>query len=403
MRKYLLVLAQVFNLLLPFAILPMLSSRLGAEKFGEYAVWISVASFLTIISDWGFNVYGVSKVSALDTLERAFVFLIEVTVFKLLIGLIIILGGVFFLSALPNFGDVFSFLASSSIILGGILYPLWFYNGINKVGLALAVILLCRILQLILTYYFIVSPSDLNFALFMVGLPQIISVILFFIILRMVGSSFFSVVKLCTLAAVRKHASESVGLFLSSALTSSIITLSTAVLGNFVNKGVVGSFYIADRGVRALLSLYSAFSSGVQAEFGALKGDDLRRAYIGRQLIIATALSLVFLGAYFYVGNFFIFLFAGKAAAGVVEILNFYVFIVPIVIFSNIFGVQILLSAFKYSDFSRNITAGVVLYWLAVFPVGLFAGVNGFLSLLLAVEIFILFCMCRSCKIHRLI
>lgn len=404
MRKYLMVVAQVFNLMLTFIILPVLNARLGPDVFGKYAVWISTATFITILTDWGFNVYGVSEASRRSkNFPDAFRFLLEVSGFKLTVGILatVVLSLVLFLLSGPE--NAGHFLAASIVILGGVTFPLWFYNGIDKVGYALATIIPLRVLQLLVLLAVVTAPRDLNLALVLAGMPQVLSAGLLLLIASRNGVRLRTVAQSGRLQSTMHHVVTSTRLFASSILTASFTNLSAVVLSLFASKDVVGHFYLADRAIRALLSLFAAFSSGVLAERTEPlhKGDGSRFAV--RALVLSLAAAAAVLLGFFMIGPLVLHPLLGDSTDTVVKILDSYIFIIPIVFASNVLGVQVLLPARHYSAFANNITMGIVVYWLLVFPVGFLGGVGGYLYLLLGTEFIITTLMYRSCRRNGLV
>lgn len=404
MRKYLMVAVQAFNLVLPFVILPVLHARLGPDVFGNYAVWISTATFITILTDWGFNVYGVSVASSRSKDHPdAFRFLLEVSGFKLAIGILVavVLSSVLYFVSGPE--DAGHFLAASSVVFGGIAFPLWFYNGINKVGYALATIVPLRVLQLLVLLAIVTTPQDLNLALTLAGLPQVLSAGLLFFIASRNGVRLRAVALSCRLKSMVHHVVMSTRLFASSILTGSVINLSSVVLSLIVSKDVVGHFYLADRALRALLSLYAAFSSGVLAERTELLREENSTHYAVSALLLSLGASAVVLLGFFTIGGYVLHPLLGASTGAVLKILDTYIFIIPIVFASNVLGVQVLLPARHYSVFANNIAVGVVVYWFLVLPAAYFGGLYGYLCLLLGTEFIIGLLMYRSCRRHGLI
>ena len=131
------------------------------------------------------------------------------------------------------------------------------------------------------------------------------------------------------------------------------------------------------------------------------KGDGSRFAV--RTLVISLVAAGVVLLCFFMIGQLVLHPLLGESTVAVVKILDTYIFIIPIVFASNVFGVQLLLPARHYSSFANNITLGIVIYWFLVFPVGFLGGLEGYLHLLLGVEFFITMLMYRSSRRNGLI
>lgn len=404
MRKYLMIVAQAFNLLFPFLVLPVLSDRLGPDEFGSYAIWISLATFITIVTDWGFNVYGVSETSSRsgDYVE-AFRFLFEVSAFKLLFGALVVGGLALILYFATGAAGSVHFLAASTVVFGGMAFPLWFYNGLNKVGYALAAIVPLRLIQLLLVLVAVTTPQDLNLALLLAGLPQIFAAGLILFIAWGKRVRLLRVMMSCRFHSAVDHVVRSTGLFASSIMTASLNTLAPIVLSLFASKDIVGYFYLADRALRAVLSLFAAFSSGVLAERSGSVRKNGSTDHARRSVLFSTGASAIVLLGFFTIGDLVLRPILGDSTDGVVRILDVYIFIIPIVFASNVLGVQVLLPERHYSVFSRNIIIGVMIYWIAVFPASYLEGLLGYLFTILAAELIIGILMYRSCRKFLLI
>ena len=129
-----LLVLQAANYLLPLLILPFLVRVLGTDKFGLVMFAQSLAVFLTVFVDFGFNLSGTREISlARDDKNKLSEIFNAIMIVKLL--LIVVAFGI--LCIIVNVFTRFSidknvYLLSFGIVIGQALFPVWFFQGIEN-------------------------------------------------------------------------------------------------------------------------------------------------------------------------------------------------------------------------------------------------------------------------------
>ncbi|MEM6484270.1 MAG: oligosaccharide flippase family protein [Pseudomonadota bacterium] len=146
-----LAVVQAFNYVSPIVLLSVLTKTLGFSEYSRLAFVLAVASFASIVIDFGFNLSAVARVSKYRTSRTTLCSaLASVTTSRLLILFVVVVlislliqkNSLFANYALPLF-------ASTILLLANALLPLWFFQGLEKMHLVMFVQVLSKILTLV--------------------------------------------------------------------------------------------------------------------------------------------------------------------------------------------------------------------------------------------------------------
>ena len=127
-------LIQGLNYLLPLLVLPYLLKVLSPESFGVFAYSQAFVQFLILIVDFGFNLTITKKISSLseDSPEVVNIYwLISFIKFCFFVGLSLLVLLIFYF--VPSMEIYRTAVLWSLITLAGtVLFPVWLYQGLNK-------------------------------------------------------------------------------------------------------------------------------------------------------------------------------------------------------------------------------------------------------------------------------
>ena len=148
-----LTMLQGANYILPLLILPYLVRVLGAEKFGLVMFAQSFATFLMVFVDFGFNISGTREISLNRTNKGK---ISEIFISIIIIKIILILAAFGFLYFAVTFIDRFSidpyvYLLSFGVVIGQALFPVWFFQGIEKMQFVTLINILSKTIFTILS------------------------------------------------------------------------------------------------------------------------------------------------------------------------------------------------------------------------------------------------------------
>jgi len=124
---------QVANYLFPLITLPYIVRVIGPAKYGLINFAAAFIAYFNLICDYGFSLSGTKKFSIIrddkEKLSKTFSTILSI---KLLLSLIsaFVLGIIVLLIPIFN-GHWEVYLLSSGFVIGGVLFPNWFYHGIE--------------------------------------------------------------------------------------------------------------------------------------------------------------------------------------------------------------------------------------------------------------------------------
>ena len=254
-KNYLaLLFIQGANFILPLIILPYLVRVLGSEKFGLVMIAQSVALFLTIIVDFGFNISATKEVAYLkndkEKLSQFYWNIVFVKLILIIITFIILLGMTFFINKFKL--DPLVYLFSFGLVLGQAIFPTWFFQGIEKMQVITFVTVGAKLFFTLSLFFVVFNPDDYLYVPIFNGLGFIISG-LFGFIFSLQYVKFISP-KLLQIKDIIKNSSS---LFFSNLAVSFYTSSNVIILGFFAGDSIAGIYSSMEKLILAIKSIYT--------------------------------------------------------------------------------------------------------------------------------------------------
>jgi PST family polysaccharide transporter len=277
------------NFILPLIIFPYLVRTLGSEKYGLVMVAQSVALFLTIIVDFGFNISATREVANLknnkEKLSQFYwnVFSIKlaliVITFLLLLGLII---------CVDKFRiDPLVYLFSFGLVLGQAIFPTWFFQGIEKMQVITIVNVAAKLFFTISLFFVVLSPADYEYVPIFNGLGFVISGLFGFVFSLQYVKFVFP-----KRSQVKKIIENSSSLFFSNFAVSLYTSCNTLILGFFAGDSIAGVYASMEKLILAIKSMYAPLYQAIFPNLSTKPYDEIR-SYIDKMRIPIGFLGLV--------------------------------------------------------------------------------------------------------------
>lgn len=147
-------LLQALNLLTPLLLVPFVVKTLGIKNYGWIAICQSFIGYITILVDYGFNLTAVRDISSANQNKEVISKIYSsVTVIKITFSLLILLILYVISKSFFSNNDVALYLQYS--LIGSfflICFPSWLFQGIHKLNLGAAILLLGKIIHIILCF-----------------------------------------------------------------------------------------------------------------------------------------------------------------------------------------------------------------------------------------------------------
>jgi PST family polysaccharide transporter len=388
---------QGLNYVIPMAVLPYLVRVLGMDMYGLMAFVQSFAQYFTILTDYGFS-YSATRALAQRQSDSMAVSRLFSSVFalKLLFGLLGVLLLVAIVTLVPRFhNDAAFFYVGYLAVIGNVLFPVWYYQGVQQMRYISFVSGATRLLAAAALFVFVHHPRDMILALaiqssgmLLSGIAGIIIVMLHFRV-RLVWP---------TLQDMRVALAEGWHLFVSTAAISLYTNTNVFLVGMLAGNVEAGYFSAAEKLIRAMNGLIGPVSQAIFPHMSTLVKESraaalgFARKMLGYMVPITLVPSLVIL---LLAGPVALICF-GHGGGGSIPVIRWIAMLPVIIAVSNVLGVQIMVPFGLDKQFSRILVFVGILNVLMAIPLDKFYGAEGAGACVLMAELLVTFAMVIS-------
>lgn len=241
----LLVFVQISNYIFPLLTLPYLISVLGPKNFGLLVMAQAWIQYAIIFSDYGFNL-SATRVIAISVGNKTEINKIYTKTMAAKFVLVLLSYFVLFCYGVYcEFNSFFMLIFISSIsLIGSLLFPVWLFQGLEKMDGIVWSSTLAKTLAIILTFFLVKNENDLLYAAFVQSLGLFLSGVISCIYIyaynmaRITNISFLE---------IRESLKNGFDLFVSNLFISIYTTINVLIVGFFLNSSVAGFFSAADK------------------------------------------------------------------------------------------------------------------------------------------------------------
>lgn len=254
-----LALLQGVNYLLPLLSFPFLFRVLGVERWGLVTFGYSLMQYFVMFTDFGFNLSATKYISEhRNDLQK-----INSYLNSAMIGRFILCGiSLAILLALISYFDKFStestfYLLYFGIILGNVMFPMWFFQGMENMKYITVFNIVAKSLSFIPFFIFIRKPEDYIYVpiFYSIGFVLAGIVSLFIVYFKMGMKWYFT-----SISQINSSLKDSSAYFLARASTSLFTTSNSFLLGLVCGNTMVGYYSAAEKLYQAYNQLLSPFT-----------------------------------------------------------------------------------------------------------------------------------------------
>ena len=237
---------EVLKMVMPFVALPYLISTVGAEKYGLVVFAQAIISYFIVLVNFGLDVSAVKNVSVhrMDQLKlnevvssvliiKAFLFILS---FWVLVGLLLF-------SEQLRVNYVLFFLSFLSC-LSEILFPVWFYQGVEKMRYITLIRFTSILFYTVTVFMFIKEENDYLLIPLLQSLGWLFSgLVSFFMLIKIEKVSLF----IPSFSIIKYYFVESIPFFISRISVVINNSMAKTVCGLFFSMSEVAAFDLAQK------------------------------------------------------------------------------------------------------------------------------------------------------------
>jgi PST family polysaccharide transporter len=391
---------QLISLVLPLIALPYLAARLGADGLGRMAFALSIAQIALTLTDYGFNLSAPRAVALQrDATQRLADIWCAVTVLRA--GFALLGMAALALAALASQrirADAALIALAYLMVLGNVLFPQWFFQGLQQLKLVSLVQISARFATFGAVFVLVKGPDDLAWATFLQAVGSLLGALLALpLVRRALPGARLQWPAWCQLGL---HLREGWHVFLSSAAVTMYTSANAFFLGMVAAPSAVGYYHVAEKLVRAAQTLYAPISGAIYPHVARLARDieALLRFNLNIALGLGGAAAFASIGIYI-VAPFAVETIFGAGFAPAVPILRLFSPLPLLTVLSNILGVQTMLVLGMEALFSRVLIAAALVDVAVFVPAAYLAGGIGAAGANVVIELFVTAAM--AVLLHR--
>lgn len=241
----------IANFILPLVTFPYLVRVLGIEKFGLLSFATSIITYFLILTDYGFNLTATKEIAIhrndKNKINEIFSAVMSLKVIIMVIGFIIVLPFLYLIPKLNAYWYVFIFTYGN--VLGQLMYPIWFFQGIEKMKIISILNITSKIVFTAAIFLFINSETDFYMVPIFSSLGYVLIGIISMSIVKFQYKVSFMLQKKAVLYA---YLEDGWSLFLSNISVTLYTTATITFLGFYTNNAIVGYYSVADKIISAI-------------------------------------------------------------------------------------------------------------------------------------------------------
>ncbi len=391
---------QISNLLIFLFITPYLFRVLGKESYGLVVFAQTISTYFSILVNFGFTVTATRDISVHreSTEETSFIISTVLSLKGLffIVSLIVLSLLVLFVPFLNKHPQVFLF--SMLFCLSETLFPIWYFQGIERMKYIAIINIITRILSCGLIFIIIKQSTDYLKVPLVLGTGTVTGAV---IGLSIVFKKYHHRFQLISIHDLKNSLRENVPLFVSNVSSQIYVNANKLIVGAFLGMQDVAVYDIADKIVGLLKVPVLLIGQTLFPRVSRYR--DV--SFVKKAMIFVFAFFVVVYTGVTLFANPLIHLFSGTANADAATLLRLLaISLLPICL--GLFFAELLLVPFgKLKDYARMRAFSLFLY-LSV--IGLLINFNqiGLYKLALTnvvVESFVLFYSWHLCKKNQLI
>jgi PST family polysaccharide transporter len=315
---------QILNSFFYLLIYPFLIRRLGADSYGLYVFALSITSYSGVLVNFGFSNPGVREISIHRNDKNQLSFILSsILTAQMYIFVIVTLISTALIFLIPFLREHYIlYIVSSFTVLSSILFPTWFFQGIEKMGFITILQVGSKILSLPFIFVFVQGKEDfVKLAVINTSSTIIGAVFALFIIVNRMNIR----VKRQTLRNAYSFVKDALPFFWGSAASIVKMQSTSFFTGTFISMSDVAMYDLANKLVMAPTMILANINNALFPKMAKTKDGAFAKKAIWMQTILGFSCIIVFL----LLGKWIIQILGGSQMQRAFPILLTLSFIVP--------------------------------------------------------------------------
>jgi PST family polysaccharide transporter len=385
---------QGLNYILPLITLPYLVRVLGVEKFGFIAFAQAFLGYFVIIVTYGFDLLAPREISIFKENKKKVSEIFSVVIISKIIlaiaSFFLLLAIVFLVPKFKLF--LFFYLLMFEIVIWSVIFPVWFFQGIEKMKFITIIAFLSKFITVIFIFILIKKPSD--YILYPV-VDFIGNIIAGIWAGKIIFKDFKIIFSVPSWKTIKQYLKDGFFIFTANISISLYNNSNTFILGLLTNNTLVGYYSAAEKIINAIKGLISPVSTAIYPYISKAMHESKEKGFaIAKKVLLINSIFFGIIGIIiFLLAPLIVKIVLGPKYLSSIIILRIFSLIPFIVAINNVLGLQTIPTQGYFSEFSKIFLKGsIVGIVLSIFLTILFKHIGMAFAWVIA-EIFVVILM----------
>ena len=375
---------QLLVIILPLITVPYVSNILGAEGIGNYAFTYANMQYFVIFGMVGITLYGKRQIAYVrDDKEKLKNTFYSIYVLQLITTSISFILYLVFALVLNNGDYKWLYIAQGINILASIVDISWLFMGLEQFKRTVVRNTIVKLVSLASIFIFVRSSNDTVTYTIILGLSSLLGNLTFwFYIPKEFG---FNKIKISNLSF---HLKSSLALFIPQIAIQIYVLLDRTMLGVMTNTVQVGYYDNSQKIVKLVLTIATAVGTVMMPKIAnTVASGDMEKVkyYIKNSFFFVSALSIPLMFGLMGVANELAPWFFTDKFSGIENLIILGSLIILAISWSNVLGMQLLVSLNRTREFTISVTAGSIAnFVLNLFMLRKFGAIGACISTIIA-------------------
>ena len=377
--------------ILAFLLIPYLLRTLGPSHYGSIAFMQGIIAYFSLVINYGFNLTAPKDIALAEQeeLPRIFSSYFWGTFFLWLLCSALFAIGYWLLYVIFQLTlDVPLFFACYMTAIGLVIFPVWFFQGVQEMRYITILNLSGRLITMVLLFYLIRAPEDYVFAAFLQSCTTVFAGMLSW---RVIYSGWPGIFQRPVKEDILKKKKKGWQIFLSSLAVNLYTSSDVVILGVLTNSTIVGYYSGAEKLISCVRRGIGAVSDAIYPYITQKFKESKEGAYgfLRKQLAVyAVGGILGGLLIFFFSPNIVPCLLGSKYIPSIapLQLMSFIPFMVAV---STVFGYETMLPLGLQKIYSKILIAASIVNLVLIVPAILWKGALGVAGCVLITETFI--------------
>ena len=362
---------QVVSYVIPLISLPYLSRVLGVERFGIVFFAFAFMAYFIMLTDYGFGLSATREIAVnrhnKNNLSNIFSAVTFIKLGLLLLSFAILCIMIIFIPKLHE--NWLVFLLSFLMVVGNAIYPVWFFQGMERMKYITFLNILSKTIFLVLIFIFVKKSDDYIIVPLLNSLGFLVSgAIGMFFAIKELGAKLY----LPKWQAMKKQFQYSSEFFLSRVSVSAYTNTNAFCLGLIGSNIMVGYYVAAEKIYNAMNGIQQPLNQALYPFVAKHKDLKTYRKWVS----IALMCNLFICGFVFLFAKEFITIFYGADMVEAYKILRIFCFVVLVTFPSILIGYPLLGALGHTKEANGSVIMGSVIHIIGLFTLFIIGKMN---------------------------